>query len=307
MTNLFRDSSNASPSNTFPVPFDALYARLDPQHVEQFYQGYAHWHMRQQYEELELQRARVDQQIADNAVLMQLAQPSALSLAVLTRLQSYGVEDIDLLDTLLERGDEWLDHAMQHLEQCEQLDLIHGNYTEWCRHALDGAYDWLDTMNQIEPLETGTSTPSHTAIAVSTTYDETTQVEHNHEVSDEITAEQLLRKLMSDDETEKMPTLLLGETQQTQGQQPEEQPTTTHDEAVSQAPENELTPSSSVTSETPIQHTGEIALSQESQQAHEPQEQPVQGQDDMQPEVVKTQKLPGRSLVSRILARVWNV
>ena len=158
-----------------------FFSQLDVEQVETFYKSYQHWHLEQQCVALEEQRAALEQQIVDNQVLLHLTQPSPIALATLTRLQSLGVDDVDLLDGMLERGDTWLDHALQLLEQCERLDVIHGNYTEWCRHALEDAYDWLDSIHEVAQPET----------------EQTTQAETN----DDATEALLLQKLMSEDET----------------------------------------------------------------------------------------------------------
>src|SRR5438874_4282400 len=105
--------------------------------------------------------------------------------SILAQFQAYGVNDTDLLDRMLERGDDWLDHTMQLLAQCEHLDIIHGNYTEWCEHALEGAYDWIASMHEDDAsVESSASTVS------------------SSEVFDESTEELLLQKLLSEEEEE---------------------------------------------------------------------------------------------------------
>lgn len=169
-----------------------LFAQLEPQHVEAFYQHYQYWQQQQHAIVLQEQIAAVEQHIVNNTLLMQNAQPSPIALATLTRLQSNGVEDVDLLDVMLERGDTWLDHTLQQLEQCEKLDLIHDNYTEWCRLALDGAYDWLDSMNETQGA--AEQQPHEAA--------------QQEEVRNDATESLLLEKLMSEDETAKIPAVL---------------------------------------------------------------------------------------------------
>ena len=78
--------------------------------------------------------------------------PSALALATLARLQAHGVSDITVLDRMLERGEEWLNRTMQRLEYCEKIDVISDGYTKWCEHALEGAYDWIDSMQEQEAV-----------------------------------------------------------------------------------------------------------------------------------------------------------
>src|SRR5258708_1021667 len=135
-----------------PVPLAEdlhdLFAQLVPQDIEQFYQTYQFWSLQQRIEILQIQVEALQQQIEQNAELMQQVRPSAISLAALARLQASGVEDIALLEKMLERGEMWLDQTIQLLDQCERLDLIHGNYTEWCEHALEGAYNWLHSIRE---------------------------------------------------------------------------------------------------------------------------------------------------------------
>src|SRR5947199_10811230 len=121
---------------------------------------------------------------------MRQAHPSAIALAALARLQSYGVTDIDLLERMLERGEAWLDQTMQRLAYCEQFDFIRNNYTEWCEHALDGAYDWIDSMQH------ASSSPEESSLADTST----NPAANTNGVLDEATEEILLQKLMSDEE-----------------------------------------------------------------------------------------------------------
>lgn len=131
---------------------DAVYAQLPSQDVEEFYASYLQWTSQKRVKELQDELISLQQQIEANAALMRQAQPSAVALATLARLQANGVSDIDLLDCMLERGETWLDATMQRLEYCEQLDdFLSDDYEQWCRHALEGAYDWIDSMRgQVE-------------------------------------------------------------------------------------------------------------------------------------------------------------
>ncbi len=177
-------------TNKIPVTTESenslslLFSQLEPQQIEEFYQHYQHWQNQQRAAALQEQIDVVEQHIVNNTILMRNAQPSPIALATLTSLQSYGVEDVDLLDSMLERGEGWLDHTMQLLERCEQLDLIHNNYTEWCQLALEGAYDWLDSVNESAP----TSEQLHEA-------------DTQEAMQNAATESQLLQKLMSEDET----------------------------------------------------------------------------------------------------------
>src|SRR5260370_22237549 len=181
-----------------PEILNVLFAQLNPGDIEQLYKSYQAWTLQRQRVALLTQVAILQQKIMENADHMQRLVPSALALASLTQLQACGVEDIDLLERMLERGEAWLDHTIQLLIRCEQLDLIGSNYTEWCEHALEGAYDWIDSIGE-ENDET-TATP----VGVEQGSTDTTA-----ESSARITEELILQKLMSDDEeadeTEKLP------------------------------------------------------------------------------------------------------
>ena len=170
----------------FPDELNHIYATLNQHDVEQFYAGYQLWYTRQRITTLQEQIGNLHQQISENAERLQQVQPPAVAFATLARLQANGVNEIELLDRMLERGEEWLDLTMQRLDYCEQLDFIHDNYAQWCEHALEGAYDWIDSMRDAYD----DTTPQPVV---------TTEVD---EVSVEATEELLLRKLTSEEEEE---------------------------------------------------------------------------------------------------------
>ena len=179
------------PRQYSPGEINSIFARLDPQDVERFYQSYQLWTLQQQIVGLQTQITGLQQQIAENNERMQQAHPSAIALATLAQLQSYGVTDIDLLDLMLERGESWLDQTMQRLAYCEQFDFIRSNnYTEWCEHALEGAYDWIDSM------QNASSSPEESSLAATST----TPAANMNSTLDEATEEILLQKLMSNEE-----------------------------------------------------------------------------------------------------------
>ncbi|MBA2391812.1 MAG: hypothetical protein H0V70_03615 [Ktedonobacteraceae bacterium] len=172
---------------------DTIFQRLEPRDVEQFYKSYHSWLLQRRIQTLHTEASAIQQAIIDNTTLMQHVSLSAIALASLAQLQASGVNDLNLLDRMLERGEAWLDHTMQLLEHCEKLDIIRSDYTQWCEHALEGAYDWIESVeateaiNQLEnnAINNEQPIPLHTA-----------------------TEEQLLQKLMRDkDATEKIATL----------------------------------------------------------------------------------------------------
>lgn len=194
-----------------------IFATLQPAAVEQFYQSYQLWLLQQQLELLQTQIATVRQQISENEQRMRFVQPSSVALAALVRLQSQGVNDIALLERMLAKGEAWLDETMQLLDLCEQLGMLHNDYTTWCEHALEGAYNWVASMQGQMSSETVSATVAEPGEDIVS--------------PEQITEEMLLQKLMSeqDEETVELPTF--------HAQQPtvaaEETPSYSQDEAVS--------------------------------------------------------------------------
>src|SRR5437588_6381027 len=92
-----------------PGQVTAIYTRLHPQEVEQFYTGYQLWTIQQRMVCLQTDISTIQQQITENAERMQQVQPSSLALATLTRLQPNNAYEIDLLARLLDRGEDWLE------------------------------------------------------------------------------------------------------------------------------------------------------------------------------------------------------
>ena len=175
---------------------DAVFQRLQPREVEQFYKSYHFWLLQRRIQTLDTEARAVQQAIIDNNTLIQHIHLSAIALANLAQLQASGVGDLDLLDRMLERGETWLDNTMQLLKHCEELDVIQGDYTQWCEHALEGAYDWIASMDATETIEE-INQPE-------------TDVISNEQQAQLYTPteEQLLQKLMSDEgATEKIASL----------------------------------------------------------------------------------------------------
>lgn len=184
-----------TPNPSLSSEISQIYAQLNPQDVEQFYAGYQLWGLQQQITALQDQVNTLQWLLTENTQRMQEVQPSAIALATLAQLQASGVNDIALLDRMLERGEDWLDRTIQHLEYCEQFDFIQGNYTEWCEYALEGAFDWIGSMISADTASTSTEDTSEGGAA---------PVLLNESPYLDATEEQLLQKLMSEEDEETM-------------------------------------------------------------------------------------------------------
>ncbi len=189
--------NNSPPLNQTKNPA-ALFEQLNQQDVEEFYLGYQYWQLQYQIKTLQNQLNQVRRKMIENTERIQQVQPTAIELATLARLQSNGVSDVDLLDRMLERGEVWLDRTMQRLDYLEQLDdFIRDDYTQWCNHALDGAYDWIDSVVDSNSATTDTSDTTDTT----DTSDTSTNTQDNtKEVLIEATEELFLQKISVEDE-----------------------------------------------------------------------------------------------------------
>lgn len=174
-------SNSANEQSVIQQRFAEVFTQLPEQDIEQFYAHYQLWVLRHRAPIIKQQIEILQEHVAENQKLVTNLHPSAIALAVLARLQSNGVNNIDLLDQMLERGEDWLDRMMQRLDYCEQVeDFIQGDYTQWCIRSLEGAYDWIDSL--LGSIQEGSAFPA--------TADTDTQA----------TEELLLQKLSLDDE-----------------------------------------------------------------------------------------------------------
>ena len=187
--------SNSSEQYT-PETINHVFANLQLEDVEQFYTSYRQWLQQRRLADLHTQIATLRQQIVENNLLSQQTHPTPIALATLARLQSNGVTDLDLLDRMLERGEAWLDNTMQQLEYCEQFDFIRDDYSTWCEHALEGAYDWIDSMHKVQTTQTANKAPSLEAAGPTSSI--TPAHTQADETINEATEEVFLQKLMSE-------------------------------------------------------------------------------------------------------------
>ncbi len=190
---------NSSPPPNPAQNMIATFSQLNQQDVEEFYLSYQYWYLQH---EIELLQNRLDQihgMMLENTERMQHVQPTAIELATLARLQSNGVSDVDLLDRMLERGEAWLDRTMQRLDYLEQLDdFIREDYTEWCKHALEGAYDWIDSVLDSNAVSQTATAATNDTNDTSRTAPEDTKEDNLIEATEEL----FLQKISAEDELE---------------------------------------------------------------------------------------------------------
>ncbi|WP_069803091.1 hypothetical protein [Thermogemmatispora onikobensis] len=171
-----------------------LYSRLSRRDIEEFYAGYQLWLAEQRLAVLQAEIQALRQQIEQNAERLRQLQPPEGVLNLLTTLRAWGVSDVVLLDRLCERGEEWLQAMFRRLETCQRLGLFDGDYTRWCEHALEGAYDWLDSIEEGTLLAAETATQAGTG---SRTLAESEEGDLDNGLSED----EFLRRLLSEEAT----------------------------------------------------------------------------------------------------------
>lgn len=187
------------PGQYTPDEINHVFAHLQPHDVEQFYAVYQQWLRQSTIANLQAQIESLRNQIAENSLRIQQVQPSSIALSIIARLQSNGVTDLNLLDRMLDRGEAWLNSAMRHLDYCEQFDFIRGNYAEWCEHALEGAYDWIDSMQEFDVADVANNDKIPTASMTGSTSTGIASPRPGEPLN-EATEEIFLQKLMSEED-----------------------------------------------------------------------------------------------------------
>ncbi len=121
-----------------------LYEQIPLEAMQQVADSYMAWYVDKVTREFDGTITQLRAELEENDKQEALFKPSAAELEAMRRLQSNKVSDVDLLDRLVERGEEWLVLTMHRLDYFERAGLSPNDYPGWCEHALSGAYDWID-------------------------------------------------------------------------------------------------------------------------------------------------------------------
>jgi hypothetical protein len=112
--------------------------------MQQVSESYMSWYVERVTSELDKTTAGLRAELRDNDAKEASYRPSPNELAAIERLQRSGVTGMDLLDRMVEQGEDWLMLTMRRLDHFERTGLAPKDYSTWCEHALGGAYDWID-------------------------------------------------------------------------------------------------------------------------------------------------------------------
>lgn len=127
-----------------PTAVTTLYAQIPLQAMQQVSDSYMAWYVERVTRQLDETMAGLRSELRENDAKEASFRPSQNELGAIERLQRSGVSGVDLLDRMVEQGEDWLMLTMRRLDHFERTGLAPKDYSTWCEHALGGAYDWID-------------------------------------------------------------------------------------------------------------------------------------------------------------------
>jgi hypothetical protein len=127
-----------------PTTVTKMYEQIPLEAMQQVSDSYMAWYVDRVTRQLDDTMASLRSELRDNDQKEASYRPSPQELEAIERLQRSGVTGVDLLDRMVEQGDEWLGVTMRRLDHFERTGLAPKDYSTWCEHALSGAYDWID-------------------------------------------------------------------------------------------------------------------------------------------------------------------
>lgn len=127
-----------------PVAVTKLFEQLPLEAMQQVSDSYLAWYVDRVTRSLDETIAGLRSELRENDAKEASYRPSPNELGAIERLQRSGVTGVDLLDKMVEQGEDWLMLTMRRLDHFERTGLAPKDYSTWCEHALSGAYDWID-------------------------------------------------------------------------------------------------------------------------------------------------------------------
>src|SRR5258705_7589695 len=127
-----------------PTAVTKLYEQIPLDAMQQVSDSYMSWYVDRVTRQLDETIAGLRSELRENDAKEASFRPSQNELNAIERLQRSGVTGMDLLDRMVEQGEDWLMVTMRRLDHFERTGLAPKDYSTWCEHALGGAYDWID-------------------------------------------------------------------------------------------------------------------------------------------------------------------
>ena len=127
-----------------PAAVTRLYEQIPLEAMQRVSDSYMAWYVNRVTQELDQTMASLRSELRDNDAKEASYRPSPQELSAIERLHRSGVTGMDLLDRMVEQGEDWIVLTMRRLDHFERTGLAPKDYSTWCEHALSGAYDWID-------------------------------------------------------------------------------------------------------------------------------------------------------------------
>src|SRR5262252_9383577 len=127
-----------------PTIVTKIYEQIPLESMQQVSDSYLAWYVDRVTRQLDEHMAALRSELRENDAKEAGFRPSPNELSAIERLQRNGVTGVDLLDRMVEQGEDWLVVTMRRLDHFEKTGLAPKDYSTWCEHALGGAYDWID-------------------------------------------------------------------------------------------------------------------------------------------------------------------
>jgi len=127
-----------------PAAVTKLYEQIPLEAMQRVSESYMAWYVNRVTQQLDETMAGLRSELRDNDAKEASYRPSPNELGAIERMQRSGVTGVDLLDRMVEQGEDWLTLTMRRLDHFERTGLAPKDYSTWCEHALSGAYDWID-------------------------------------------------------------------------------------------------------------------------------------------------------------------
>src|SRR5262249_11674040 len=127
-----------------PATVTKLYEQLPLEEMQQVAESYIAWYVESVTRTLDERTASLRAELRENDAKEASYCPTPREQEAIERLKRSGVSGMDLLDRMVEQGEDWMMLTMRRLDHFERTGLAPKDYSTWCEHALGGAYDWID-------------------------------------------------------------------------------------------------------------------------------------------------------------------
>src|SRR5215469_6197941 len=127
-----------------PTAVTKLYEQIPLEAMQQVSDSYLSWYVDRVTRQLDEVMAGLRSELRENDAKEASYCPTPHEQEAIERLKRSGVTGMDLLDRMVEQGEDWLSVTMRRLDHFERTGLAPKDYSTWCEHALSGAYDWID-------------------------------------------------------------------------------------------------------------------------------------------------------------------